>query len=183
MKKYLTMFFVAVLLLALLSGCSGGETPSSEPESPSVPDPAPAEKTEEKEGESDSNEPPPAEETSALPDALPPELNDAVSLNEYAINLMFEYVKPNIFKAPVFSEEEIENARKALQLIIAAEDKAIALYDQNEHFYYTRGNAYAHCYDDTGDKSYKDLALADLKKAADMGLDMARTDHDRLMEK
>jgi len=31
--------------------------------------------------------------------------------------------------------------------------------------------------------SYKDLALADLKKAADMGLDMARTDHDSLMEK
>lgn len=125
----------------------------------------------------------PGADSSGLPDELPAELSDAAELNEYAATLYTDYVKPNIFEAPVFSDEEMDAARKALVLIIAAEDKAITLVPDNEHLYYVRGSAYAQCYYDTKNAEDKEKALADLKKAADMGLDMAQTEYDLLAGK
>ncbi len=119
-------------------------------------------------------------QSTGLPDALPADLNDAASLNEYASTLYLDYVKPNIFKAPVFSDEEKEAARQALQLIIAAEDKAITLEPNNEHFYYVRGAAYAQCYYDTKNAGDKEKAMADLKKASDMGLAMATDEYNNI---
>lgn len=117
-----------------------------------------------------------------IPDELPPELTDVAALNGYATTLWMNYIKPNIFTANIFSDVEKANARKALQLIIAAEDKAISLYDKNEHLYYLRGTAYAQCYYDTNDATYKEKALADLKKAADMGLAMAQAEYNKLSQ-
>ena len=126
---------------------------------------------------------PSAESDPGLPDTLPPELVDVAALNQYAVNLWMEYIKPNIFEASLFSDEEKDSARKALKLIIAAEDKAIGLYDGNESLYYLRGTAYAQCYYDTKDTAYKDMAMADLKKAADMGLAAAQAEYDKVSGK
>lgn len=134
-------------------------------------------------GETDPEDTSLADTDSDIPDALPPELTDVAALNEFATTLWMSYVKPDIFEANRFSDVEKANARKALKLIIAAEDKAIALYDKNEHLYYRRGAAYAQCYYDTKDATYKEKALADLKKAADMGLAMAQTEYDTVESK
>lgn len=134
-------------------------------------------------GETDSGDASLAEADPAIPDELPPELTDVAALNEYATTLWMNYVKADIFEADRFSDAEKASARKALKLIIAAEDKAIALYDKNEHLYYRRGAAYAQCYYDTKDATYKEKALADLKKAADMGLAMAQTEYDTVTSK
>lgn len=134
-------------------------------------------------GETDSEDTSLANTDPDIPDELPTELKDVASLNEYATTLWMNYVKPDIFEANQFSEAEKANARKALKLIIAAEDKAIALYDKNEHLYYLRGAAYAQCYYDTNDVIYKEKALADLKKAADMGLALAHTEYDTVKSK
>ncbi|MEL7609126.1 MAG: hypothetical protein AAGU74_06435 [Bacillota bacterium] len=133
--------------------------------------------------ETDSEDASLAEADPDIPDELPPELKDVPSLNEYATTLWMDYVKPDIFESDWFSDAEKANARKALKLIIAAEDKAIALYDKNEHLYYLRGAAYAQCYYDTKDAVYKEKALADLKKAADMGLTLAQTEYDTVKGK
>lgn len=120
------------------------------------------------------------EADSGIPDALPPELTDVAALNEYAVTLWLDYVNPDIFEPNLFSDAEKAYARKALKLIIAAEDKAIALYDKNEHLYYLRGIAYAQCYYDTKNTDCMEKALADLKKAADMGLALAQIEYDTM---
>ena len=133
--------------------------------------------------ETDSEDDSSLEADPDIPDELPPELNDVATLNEYATTLWMNYVKPDIFEATRFSDVEKANARKAVKLIIAAEEKAIALYDKNEHLYYLRGAAYAQCYYDTNDATFKEKALADLKKAADMGLALAQTEYDTVVSK
>ena len=130
-----------------------------------------------------STENSPEDTESGLPEELPAELQSVADLNDYAANLWINYVKANIFEAPVFSDEEKDDARKALNLIIAAEDKAIAMVPDNEHLYYLRGTAYAECYYDTQNAEYKEKALADLKVAADLGLDMAQTEYDKVSGK
>lgn len=134
-------------------------------------------------GETNSGDASSAQADPSIPDELPPELTDVPSLNEFATTLWMNYVKSDIFESDRFSDAEKASAQKALQLIIAAEDKAIALYDKNENLYYLRGAAYAQCYYDTKDPAYKDKALADLKKAADMGLALAQTEYDTVQSK
>lgn len=118
-----------------------------------------------------------------IPDALPADLTDAAALNEFATKLFLEHVKANIFIAPVFSDEEEDNARKALPLIIEAATKAIGLYDQNADFYFLRGKAYAYTYYDTKDAALKENGLADLQKAMDIGQSMAKAEYDQLASK
>jgi hypothetical protein len=117
-----------------------------------------------------------------IPDELPPELQDVAALNEYAVTLWMNYIKPDIFETDLFSEAEKAIARKALKLIIAAEDKAIALYDKNEHLYYQRGIAYVQCFYDINSTDCMEKALADLRKAADMGLTAAQKEYDSLAD-
>lgn len=78
----------------------------------------------------------PAPAADAIPDALPTDLTTAPALNEFAVNLQMENVPPNVFSAPVFSEEEETKARKALPLVVEAYDEVIGLYDRNESFFY-----------------------------------------------
>lgn len=186
MKKYVIWSVLLVLFLAAIAGCSnepaGQTAPKSEPassgsaEEPEAGKSAPSESGATKAGSAG------VQADSALPETLPAELKSVAELNGYAVDLSMEYIKPNIFRANLSSEEEKENARKALKLIIAAEDKAIALYDKNESLYYVRGEAYAQCYYDTKDKSYKDKALKDFQKAADMGHAAAKMKYESLKQ-
>jgi len=124
-------------------------------------------------------------EMGGIPDVLPAELTTAAALNEFATKLFLEHVKANIFIAPVFSEEALTNARKALPLIIEATTKAIALDDGIAELYYLRGKAYAYTYYDTADAAIKEKGLADLQKAMDMGLSeaMVKPEYDQLASK
>lgn len=124
-------------------------------------------------------------ETGGIPDALSTELTTAAALNEFATKLFLEHVKANIFIAPVFSEEELTNARKALPLIIEATTKAIALDDGMAEFYYLRGKAYAYTYYDAKNAAMKEKGLAGLQKAMDMGLSEAtvKPEYDQLASK
>jgi len=115
-----------------------------------------------------------------LPDEVPAELTDVAQLNAYATDLYFDYVGVNKFTSTLATEEEKALARKALKLIIEAETKAIALYDQNSSLYYLRGKAYAESYADTKDPDMKAKGLADFQKALDLGLTMAQANYDAL---
>ena len=84
-------------------------------------------------------------------------------------------------KAPVFSEEEKADARKAIELILAATDKAISLDGGEANLYYLRGNTYAQRYYDAKNAEDKEKALADLQKAVDMGLAAAQSAYDMLV--
>ncbi|MBK9089920.1 MAG: hypothetical protein IPL90_13070 [Holophagales bacterium] len=107
----------------------------------------------------------PAAVQSGVPDALPASLIDAHSANSFAVDLYMKWVPPNVFSGPVASEEEKANARKALPLVVAAYDKAIGFYANNESFYYGRAAALEVMYTDTKDEALKTRALADLDKA------------------
>lgn len=115
-----------------------------------------------------------------MPDELPAELTTFVELNEFATKLYLTYVKTNIFQAPVFSDEEKADARKAIGLILAATDKAIMLDDSNANLFYLRGNTYAQRYYDGKSGDDKEQALSDLQQAVDMGLAMAQSAYDML---
>ena len=201
MKQMLSLVVLLLVLLLVVSGCGGGgdvqpETEPVEENSESAQEELAAETEEETAEEEESvptSDEEEAEETAeesddTVPEAdeeaeemtLPAELTTAHDFNKFATDLMIEKVPANIFVAPVFSEEQEEEARQALVLIIAAYDEAINLYDQNEHFYYNRGRAYAHLYLDSDDPAYKELALADFEKALSMGLAMAQKEIDAL---
>lgn len=169
--KPIRLSVIILLTIILLAGCGSSAAPVSAPETvtPAVTPP-----------EADANA-----EKGAIPDALPPELTTVAALNEFATELFLEYVKANIFIAPVFSEEDLTNARKALPLIIEATTKAIALDDGIAEFYYLRGKSYAYTYYDTKDADMKEKGLADLRKALDMGLseDMVKPEYDQLISK
>ncbi|MEA5059911.1 MAG: hypothetical protein VB049_07730 [Candidatus Pelethousia sp.] len=124
-------------------------------------------------------------ENGGIPDALPSELTSAATLNEFATKLFLEHVKANIFIAPVFSEEDLANARKALPLIIEATTKAVALDAGMAELYYLRGKAYAYTYYDAKDAAMQEKGLADLQTAMDMGLseDMVKPEYDQLASK
>ncbi len=198
MKQMLSLVVLLLVLLLVVSGCGGGgdvqpetepveenseaaqEEQEAETEEPAEEEsvPTPDEEAEETEEEADDSVPAADEEADEM--TLPAELTTAHDFNKFATDLMIEKVPANIFVAPVFSKEQEEEARKALVLIIAAYDEAINLYDQNEHFYYNRGRAYAHLYLDSDDPAYKELALADFEKALSMGLAMAQKEIDAL---
>ncbi len=203
MKQMLSLVVLLLVLLLVVSGCGGGgdvqpETEPVEENSESAQEELAAETEEETAEEEESvptSDEEEAEETAeesddTVPEAdeeaeemtLPAELTTAHDFNKFATDLMIEKVPANIFVAPVFSEEQEEEARQALVLIIAAYDEAINLYDQNEHFYYNRGRAYAHLYLDSDDPAYKELALADFEKALSMGLAMAQKEIDALQK-
>lgn len=116
-----------------------------------------------------------------MPDGLPAELTTFADLNQFATKLYLTYVKANIFQAPVFSEEEKDDARKAIELILAATDKAISLDGGEANLYYLRGNTYAQRYYDAKNAEDKEKALADLQKAVDMGLAAAQSAYDMLV--
>lgn len=118
-----------------------------------------------------------------LPNSLPADLKDATSMNKYAADLYFEYVGANIFVSGIASEADKASARKALKLIIQAEDKAIELYDKNESQFYSRGVAYAQLYYDSGHWAYRLKALEDLERAMEMGLEAAKIEFDDLRGK
>jgi hypothetical protein len=110
----------------------------------------------------------PAPAADAIPDALPADLTTAPALNDFAVKLYMKNVPPNVFAAPMFSEEQKAKARKALPLVVEAYDKAIGLYDRNESFYYGRAQALNTMFTDTKDASLKERALADLDKALEI---------------
>jgi len=182
MKKMLSLVVLLVVLLLVISGCGGGGDvqPEAEPVEESS-EPLQEEQTsvaaEEKEECEDCV---PADDEEAAEMTLPADLTTVHDFNKFATDLMIEKVKPGIFNSPVFSDDEKEEARNALVLIIAAYDEAIKLYDQNEHIFYNRGRAYAQVYFDTDDPSYKEKALADFEKALELGLDMAQKEIDAL---
>lgn len=149
-SKPLVPVLVVVVALVLPAGCGkSAETPQPTAVAPvpAAPVAAPA---------------PPAD---GIPDALPENLTDAPSLNAFAVDLYLKNVPPNVFAAPVFSEEDKAKARKALPLVVAAYDKAIGLYDGNESFYFGRAQALNAMFTDTKDAALKERALADLERA------------------
>lgn len=155
MKPALLTLAIAPLL-ALSAGCGKpAEAPKAAepPAAAAAPAVAPA-----------PTEIPPSAQ-SGVPDALPPNLTDAPSANAFAVDLYMKWVPPNVFSGPVASNEEKENARKALPLVVAAYDKAIGFYDKNESFYYGRAAALEVMFTDTKDEALKTRALADLDKA------------------
>jgi ABC-type glycerol-3-phosphate transport system substrate-binding protein len=205
MKRMLSLVVLLLVLLLMVSGCGGGgdvqpeaepveenseaaqEEQEAETEEPAEEESETEEETEseteaetEEEEEEEAGDADPEADEEAEEMTLPAELTTAHDFNKFATDLMIEKVPANIFVAPVFSEEQEEEARQALVLIIAAYDEAINLYDQNEHFYYNRGRAYAHLYLDSDDPAYKELALADFEKALSMGLAMAQKEIDAL---
>jgi ABC-type glycerol-3-phosphate transport system substrate-binding protein len=201
MKRMLSLVVLLLVLLLMVSGCGGGgdvqpeaepveenseaaqeeqEAETEEPAEEETESETEAETEEETEEEEEAGDADPEADEEAEEMTLPAELTTAHDFNKFATDLMIEKVPANIFVAPVFSEEQEEEARQALVLIIAAYDEAINLYDQNEHFYYNRGRAYAHLYLDSDDPAYKELALADFEKALSMGLAMAQKEIDAL---
>lgn len=179
MKRFAAMIIASVMILSLFSACTGNNADPTTTAAETTATQETATQTQEQTTDDATTASP-----SDIPDAVPAELTDAPALNSFATNLFIKYVKPNIFNAPasLFSEEEKENARKALVLVIDAQTKAIELYDNNEAFYYLRGKAYEQSYYDTKDVSYKEKGLADLQKALDMGLAMAQTNYDALSQ-
>ena len=193
MKKAFTLVGLLLVALLLLAGCGGGaETQAEEdvdgPGSEEVQQEEPAEEVAEEVDDSadEAAEEEESGEEEAAGDSgelvMPDDLTSAHDFNKFATDLMIEKVPASIFSAPVFSEEEKEEARKALVLIIEAYDRAIEIYDQNEHIFFNRGRAYKLVYLDTEDPSYKEKALADLNKALEMGLSMAQNEIDTLQD-
>jgi hypothetical protein len=156
--KPFVLTLVAVALLVLPTGCG---KPAETPQPAEAPPAAAAPAAEPAAAPAEA----PAPAADAIPDALPADLTTAPALNEFAVNLYMKNVPPNVFAAPVFSEEKKANARKALPLVVEAYDKAIGLYDKNESFYYGRAQALHTMFTDTKDASLKERALADLDKA------------------
>lgn len=149
---------VAVALLVLPTACG---KPAETPEPAEAPQVAAAPAAEPAAAPAEAPAPP----ADAIPDTLPADLATAPALNEFAVKLYMKNVPPNVFAAPVFSEEDKAKARKALPLVVEAYDKAIGLYDRNESFYYGRAQALGTMFVDTKDASLKERALADLEKA------------------
>jgi len=181
MKKIMCGVVLLLVLLLVVSGCGGGGDvqPEAEPVEESS-EPLEEEQAAEAEEEEEYEDCVPAGDEEAGEMIMPADLTTFHDFNKFATDLMIEKVKPGIFNSPVFSDDEKEEARKALVLIIAAYDEAIKLNDQNEHVFYNRGRAYAQVYFDTDDPSYKDKALADFEKALGLGLDMAQKEIDNL---
>lgn len=156
--KLSVLTLVAAALLVLPTACGKpAETP--QPAGPDTMAAAPAAEPAAAPAEA------PAPAADAIPDTLPANLTTAPDLNAFAVNLYMKNVPPNVFAAPMFSEEEKAKARKALPLVVEAYGKAIGLYDRNESFYYGRAQALNTMFTDTKDASLKERALADLDKA------------------
>jgi len=118
---------------------------------------------------------------SPVPETLPQDLGGK-TLYGYLMDLKKEYMPAKVFQDAVkYTDEDRENARHAINLVIlATTEKMASTGTEDQYNLYLRALAYDLLFQDTKDPACRQSGLGDYKKTVDVGGTYAQADHDRL---
>lgn len=118
---------------------------------------------------------------SPVPDTLPEDLGGK-TLYGYLMDLKKDFMPAKVFQDAVkYTDENRENARRAISLMIAATSQKMASSGAEDQYnLYLRAYAYDLLFGDTGDPGAQRSGLDDYKKTVAAGGAYAQADYDRL---
>lgn len=116
---------------------------------------------------------------SPVPLQLPEDL-EGKTVYGYLVGLRNAYLPGDIFSDAKYSEANRNNARRALRLIADTISRGFDMNGPNPYELEIRGACYAAAFQDTGDPSWRALAINDYKQALNSGFVLAKADYDRL---
>lgn len=118
---------------------------------------------------------------SPVPDQIPDDLGGKTAYG-YLMDLKNASVKSDIFTNTAYTQGDINNARRAIRLIVDIISEGFDRNSQNIYELEIRGSCYALAYADTGNPVFRLLALNDYKQALSQGYALARKPYDALAE-
>ncbi len=118
---------------------------------------------------------------SPVPDAVPEDLGGK-TLYGYLVDLKTQYLAAKVFQdAAAYTDQDRENARRAIRLIIDATTQKMDQTGQpDQYFLYLRAYAYELQFQDEKTPDLQQLAMDDYAKTVELGGSYAQADYDRV---
>lgn len=116
---------------------------------------------------------------SPVPEKLPADLGGKTAYG-YIMDLKSVYLNKDIFTGTAYSQSDQDNARRAIRLIVDVISSGFSQNGPNAFETEIRGFCYALAFADTGNPSFRLMALNDLKQALSQGNALAKKQYDEL---